>query len=447
MSNSIFPIGLDTFINPNSSDSENEQPIPHNLQHGLANDAIAALETKVGINSSNIQASLDYLVKSAANPGHTHTAAMSIQSLTILGATSPSGAGIWSDGTNIILNNGGSSGGVILRPSGATNSNYQFSVTALGVVATSTSSGTSSNVLDDGSGNINISGSAVIKGSLTVNGSFASAGFDYGSPSNSAVNDVASAGVQISIARSDHVHGREGFSNALPQSAGLANAGSSSQPARSDHIHPSETLPGVVQMWAGSSAPAGYLLCQGGVVSQTTYANLYAEIGTLYNTGGEGAGNFRLPNFSGRSPIGVGSGAGLTTRALAAIYGAEINTLNAGQLPSHVHGYTPAGSISNINTDHAHFTYQGNGFSAIYSSPAGTGSGWMIANGTNQPTNGGWTSSLANTTATQSATNWGSWSQTPTFSGSASSTNGGPGTSASIPNVSPVLGINFIIKY
>lgn len=61
---------------------------------------------------------------------------------------------------------------------------------------------------------------------------------------------------------------------------------------------------GAVFQWVASSAPSGYALCDGSVVSQTTYASLYAVIGATYNTGGEGAGNFRLPNLQGRAPMG-----------------------------------------------------------------------------------------------------------------------------------------------
>lgn len=55
--------------------------------------------------------------------------------------------------------------------------------------------------------------------------------------------------------------------------------------------------------YGNAAAPTGYLACVvGGVVqqaSQATYASLYAIIGTTYNTGGETAGYFRLPNKPG----------------------------------------------------------------------------------------------------------------------------------------------------
>lgn len=53
-------------------------------------------------------------------------------------------------------------------------------------------------------------------------------------------------------------------------------------------------IPGQVIMFAGKSAPAGTLLCNGAAVSRTTYAELFAAIGTLYGAG-DGKTTFNLP--------------------------------------------------------------------------------------------------------------------------------------------------------
>jgi len=57
---------------------------------------------------------------------------------------------------------------------------------------------------------------------------------------------------------------------------------------------------GQVFPFAGVAAniPSGYLQCNGAIVSQAEYSSLYKAIGTTWNTGGEGAGNFRLPNLA-----------------------------------------------------------------------------------------------------------------------------------------------------
>lgn len=54
--------------------------------------------------------------------------------------------------------------------------------------------------------------------------------------------------------------------------------------------------PGMVGHTAAAVAPAGWLIRDGSAISQTTYAALFAAIGTMYNTGGEPAGTFRVPN-------------------------------------------------------------------------------------------------------------------------------------------------------
>jgi microcystin-dependent protein len=76
-------------------------------------------------------------------------------------------------------------------------------------------------------------------------------------------------------------------------------------------IGPNSAVPfpvGQMVPYAGSSVPTGWLLCNGQAVSQTTYALLFAAISTTWNTGGEVAGTFRVPDMRGRFPIGVLSG-------------------------------------------------------------------------------------------------------------------------------------------
>lgn len=55
--------------------------------------------------------------------------------------------------------------------------------------------------------------------------------------------------------------------------------------------------PGTVHFWAGSSAPSGWLLANGSNVSRTTYATLFAAIGTTFGSG-DGSTTFGLPNLS-----------------------------------------------------------------------------------------------------------------------------------------------------
>lgn len=55
-----FPTSLDTFVDPTGESPLNNPP--HGQQHANANDAIEALQVKVGVNGSTDTSSLDYLV-------------------------------------------------------------------------------------------------------------------------------------------------------------------------------------------------------------------------------------------------------------------------------------------------------------------------------------------------------------------------------------------------
>jgi microcystin-dependent protein len=99
------------------------------------------------------------------------------------------------------------------------------------------------------------------------------------------------------------------------------------------------TIPaGAMQMYGGSSAPDGWLLCDGSAVSRTTYAALFTAIGTAFGVG-DGSTTFNVPDVRGRAPIGVGQGSGLTNRALAASGGEETHVLTVAELASHQHGH------------------------------------------------------------------------------------------------------------
>jgi len=105
---------------------------------------------------------------------------------------------------------------------------------------------------------------------------------------------------------------------------------------------PASTIP-----YAGLNAPTGWFLCDGSTVSQATFNNLFAVIGTTYNTGGEPGGDFRLPDLRGRVPIGLdnmgGASAGVVTDAqadiLGGVLGAEDHTLLIAEMPAHSHSY------------------------------------------------------------------------------------------------------------
>lgn len=73
---------------------------------------------------------------------------------------------------------------------------------------------------------------------------------------------------------------------------------------------------GEVVPFAGATAPAGALLAYGQVISRTTYAGLFAVIGTTFNTGGEAGTDFRLPDLRSRAAIGRSDMGGIEANVL-----------------------------------------------------------------------------------------------------------------------------------
>lgn len=208
------------------------------------------------------------------------------------------------------------------------------------------------------------------------------------------------------------------------------------------------TIPaGSMQMFAGAitqsassgtvttNAPSGWLLCNGDIVSRTTYSALFTAIGTTFGAG-DGSTTFALPDMRGRVPSAVGTGTyvGATARTLGGTLGAETVTLLDTQIPAHSHPNTvgstasssnnatagmSANTVHNHGVDRAAWTNSG---SAPYTFTGG-GSNIALQNiGINN------SSSLDHTHAV--------------FITNANNTGGG----GSHNNMQPSIGLNFIIK-
>lgn len=188
---------------------------------------------------------------------------------------------------------------------------------------------------------------------------------------------------------------------------------------------------GIVQIFAGVVAPNGWLVCDGSAVSRKTYSDLFKTIGTNW-----GAGNsndtFNLPDMRGRCPIGVGVGAGLTARTLAATAGNETVALSTSELASHNHtasdsGHTHTGTTGNMSADHTHTI-----------GPFGTSGGqYGVQDTGNAGSSGTPATSGASANHTHAFT---------TNSGSSSISVGSSGSGSAHNNMQPSIAINFIIK-
>lgn len=90
------------------------------------------------------------------------------------------------------------------------------------------------------------------------------------------------------------------------------------------------SLTGSVALFAQSAAPTGWLKANGALVSRTTYAALFAAIGTTFGAG-DGATTFALPDLRGEFPRGWDDGRGVDA-------GRAFGSAQAGQLGAHNHG-------------------------------------------------------------------------------------------------------------
>lgn len=113
---------------------------------------------------------------------------------------------------------------------------------------------------------------------------------------------------------------------------------------------------GAMLEYAGSAAPTGWLLCDGTAISRSTYAALFAILGTAYGAG-DGSTTFNLPDKRGKFGVGVdgtytrGSSGGSTTTSSAGSHdhtgSAGATTLSTSQIPAHTHtGNTSTASLT-----------------------------------------------------------------------------------------------------
>jgi microcystin-dependent protein len=195
------------------------------------------------------------------------------------------------------------------------------------------------------------------------------------------------------------------------------------------YVNGNPLLPvGMVMPFAGTTAPAGYLLCSGQAISRITYAALFNSIGTTYGAG-DGTTTFNVPDLRGRviaAPDNMGGSAAnrlhgrvanssQTTNynAPGVVGGEQDHVQSVNELAQHAH--PNSASLSNMNHTH----------NILLGDNANSGSGdFALDTGSNK------------IVTTQNPNNW---------NPSVSVTINNNGSSFPMNNVQPTIAMNYII--
>lgn len=130
---------------------------------------------------------------------------------------------------------------------------------------------------------------------------------------------------------------------------------------------------GTIFFVADDAAPEGSLICDGRLLSRTTYADLFAKIGTTYGEG-DGSTTFQLPDYRGEFLRGWDGGRGVDAGRVRGSFQTDQNKTHthSGTTEANSHTHTLSGTTSS-NT-HTH-TYSKNAATFTSQSSGSTYSG------------------------------------------------------------------------
>lgn len=198
---------------------------------------------------------------------------------------------------------------------------------------------------------------------------------------------------------------------------------------------------GLIYMYGGSTAPNGFLICDGSEISRTTYSSLFAAIGTIYGAG-DNSTTFNIPNISGR--VAIGSSVAHTVGTTG---GEETHTLLTNELPVHSHTIPSHGHTHTIKATTPKLVHSITQPMFKYNPPSGAQRSSFYNSGTKDTTNANTTTAasrsanlaIANHSAT-ACTKTGSITDCSAFDSETT------GSGSSHNNMQPYITLNYIIS-
>ena len=189
---------------------------------------------------------------------------------------------------------------------------------------------------------------------------------------NIKMSGTQAVGTSNAVARGDHVHPTDTSRAPLesPSFTGTPAAPTPATGTRSTQLATTAFVgaesqiaapTGSVYTFAGATVPTGWLKCNGALLSRTTYAALFAVIGTTYGAG-DGSTTFALPDLRGEFVRGFDDARGVDSgRIFGSAQAAYAGSLTINTMPSNMQGLsagTPVmdwitinGKIFNDNTN------------------------------------------------------------------------------------------------
>lgn len=272
-----FPSSIDTFTNPTSVSAVTV--IDHAAQHENINDAVLALQNKVGANSSAVTTSFDFKLSGVATGD---------KAVSLIGTQTMTNKSLADSSTSVV--NASDVTKVLKFSIGNTTGITGIFATAFTTAKTITFPDSTDTLVGKATTDT-LTNKTIVGSNNTISGI---------SEAMMSFTDITTLNVSTS---------KHGFVPKAPND--------STQFFRGDGTWavPSGGIPsGSVTEFAGSSVPSGWLFCDGSAVSRSTYSGLFTAIGTTYGAG-DGSTTFNLPDSRGRVIQGVGTGAKVATWA------------------------------------------------------------------------------------------------------------------------------------